>query len=111
MYSLYLHIPFCRQACHYCDFHFSTTLKRKPQLVNALCKELELRKTEAITALQTIYLGGGTPSVLSFGELSVLFSTLHQNYSIAPDAEITIEVNPDDFTSHSELSLAQIKSL
>jgi len=111
MYSLYLHIPFCRQACHYCDFHFSTTLKRKPLLVNALCKELELRKTEAITALQTVYLGGGTPSVLSFGELSALFSTLHQNYSIAPDAEITIEVNPDDFTSHSELSLAQIKSL
>ena len=111
MYSLYLHIPFCRQACHYCDFHFSTTLKRKPQLVNALCKELELRKTEAIIPLQTVYLGGGTPSVLSFGELSALFSTLHQNYSIAPDAEITIEVNPDDFTSHSELSLAQIKSL
>ena len=111
MYSLYLHIPFCRQACHYCDFHFSTTLKRKPQLVNALCKELELRKTEAIMPLQTVYLGGGTPSVLSFGELNVLFSTLHQNYSIAPDAEITIEVNPDDFTSHSELSLAQIKSL
>lgn len=111
MYSLYLHIPFCRQACHYCDFHFSTTLKRKPQLVNALCKELELRKTEAIIPLQTVYLGGGTPSVLSFGELSVLFSTIHQNYSIAPDAEITIEVNPDDFTSHSELSLAQIKSL
>nr|WP_315006793.1 radical SAM family heme chaperone HemW [uncultured Capnocytophaga sp.] len=111
MYSLYLHIPFCRQACHYCDFHFSTTLKRKPQLVNALCKELELRKTEAIMPLQTIYLGGGTPSVLSFGELSTLFSTIHQNYSIAPDAEITIEVNPDDFTSHRELSLAQIKSL
>ena len=111
MYSLYLHIPFCRQACHYCDFHFSTTLKRKPQLVNALCKELELRKTEAIMPLQTVYLGGGTPSVLSFVELNVLFSTLHQNYSIAPDAEITIEVNPDDFTSHSELSLAQIKSL
>ena len=111
MYSLYLHVPFCRQACHYCDFHFSTTLKRKPQLVNALCKELELRKTEATMPLQTVYLGGGTPSVLSFGELSVLFSTIHQNYSIAPDAEITIEVNPDDFTSHSELSLAQIKSL
>ena len=111
MYSLYLHVPFCRQACHYCDFHFSTTLKRKSQLVNALCKELELRKTEATMPLQTVYLGGGTPSILSFGELSVLFSTLHQNYSIAPDAEITIEVNPDDFTSHSELSLAQIKSL
>ena len=111
MYSLYLLIPLCRQAFHYCVFHFSTTLKRKPQLVNALCKELELRKTEATMPLQTVYLGGGTPSVLSFGELSVLFSTLHQNYSIAPDAEITIEVNPDDFTSHSELSLAQIKSL
>ena len=74
MYSLYIHIPFCRQACHYCDFHFSTTLKRKPQMVKALCKELELRRVEASTPLQTIYFGGGTPSVLTSVELQEIFS-------------------------------------
>ena len=62
MYSLYIHIPFCRRACHYCDFHFSTTLKRKGEMVKALCEELILRKGEAVgSELQTIYLGGGTP--------------------------------------------------
>ena len=112
MYSLYIHIPFCRQACHYCDFHFSTTLKRKGEMVKALCKELELRKTEATTPLQTIYLGGGTPSVLTFAELSELFATIHRHYRINHGAEITIEVNPDDFSrSDSELSLTQLKEL
>ena len=112
MYSLYIHIPFCRQACHYCDFHFSTTLKRKPQMVNALCKELELRRVEASTPLQTIYFGGGTPSVLTSVELQEIFSTIHKHYRIASGAEITMEVNPDDFsTPKSELSLELLKEL
>ena len=112
MYSLYIHIPFCRQACHYCDFHFSTTLKRKPQMVKALCKELELRRVEASTPLQTIYFGGGTPSVLTSVELQEIFSTIHKHYRIASGAEITMEVNPDDFsTPKSELSLELLKKL
>ena len=112
MYSLYIHIPFCRQACHYCDFHFSTTLKRKPQMVKALCKELELRRIEASTPLQTIYFGGGTPSVLTSVELQEIFSTIHKHYRIASGAEITMEVNPDDFsTPKSELSLELLKEL
>ena len=112
MYSLYIHIPFCRQACHYCDFHFSTTLKRKPQMVKALCKELELRRVEASTPLQTIYFGGGTPSVLTSIELQEIFSTIHKHYRIASGAEITMEVNPDDFsTPKSELSLELLKEL
>ena len=112
MYSLYIHIPFCRQACHYCDFHFSTTLKRKPQMVKALCKELELRRVEASTPLQTIYFGGGTPSVLTSVELQEIFSTIHKHYRIASGAEITMEVNPDDFsTPKSELSLELLKEL
>ena len=81
-------------------------------MVKALCKELELRKTEATTPLQTIYLGGGTPSVLTFAELSELFATIHRHYRINHSAEITIEVNPDDFSrSDSELSLTQLKEL
>lgn len=112
MYSLYLHIPFCRQACFYCDFHFSTTLKHKPDLVEALCKELILRKDEAQHTLQTIYLGGGTPSILDFNELKQIFNTIYRNYSVSGDAEITIEINPDDFTKDNKhLSLEQIKDL
>jgi putative coproporphyrinogen dehydrogenase len=112
MYSLYLHIPFCRQACYYCDFHFSTTLKHKPDLVEALCKELILRKDETQHTLQTIYLGGGTPSILDFNELKQIFNTIYRNYSVSGDAEITIEINPDDFTKDNKhLSLEQIKDL
>ena len=81
-------------------------------MVKALCKELELRKAEATTPLQTIYLGGGTPSVLTFAELSELFATIYQHYKVNEGAEITIEVNPDDFSRpNSELSLAQLKEL
>lgn len=112
MYSLYLHIPFCRQACYYCDFHFSTTLKHKPDLVEALCKELILRKDEAQHTLQTIYLGGGTPSILDFNELKQIFDTIYRNYSVSGDAEITIEINPDDFTKDNKhLLLEQLKYL
>jgi putative coproporphyrinogen dehydrogenase len=112
MYSLYLHIPFCRQACYYCDFHFSTTLKHKSDLVEALCKELILRKDEAQHTLQTIYLGGGTPSILDFNELKQIFDTIYRNYSVSGDAEITIEINPDDFTKDNKhLLLEQLKYL
>lgn len=112
MYSLYIHIPFCRQACHYCDFHFSTTLKRKPQMIKALCKELEMRKKEASQTLQTVYLGGGTPSILTFEELNEILTTIHYHYTVDPNAEITIEINPDDFTlSKKGISLEQLKEL
>ncbi|AVM49610.1 radical SAM family heme chaperone HemW [Capnocytophaga sp. oral taxon 878] len=98
MYSLYIHIPFCRRACYYCDFHFSTTLKHKAKMVTAICKELELRKEEAEgTELQTIYLGGGTPSILSNEELAAIFNTIYLHYKISSFAEITLEANPDDF--------------
>ncbi|MDO4228734.1 MAG: radical SAM family heme chaperone HemW [Capnocytophaga sp.] len=98
MHSLYIHIPFCKQACHYCDFHFSTTLKRKSEMVDALCKELIIRKEEAKNSLlQTIYFGGGTPSILSNEELRTILQTIYENYKISDDAEITLEANPDDF--------------
>ncbi|WP_082023183.1 radical SAM family heme chaperone HemW [Capnocytophaga cynodegmi] len=98
MHSLYIHIPFCKQACHYCDFHFSTTLKRKSEMVSSICKELILRKEEASNSqLQTIYFGGGTPSILSFEELKTILQTIYENYNISPNAEVTLEANPDDF--------------
>ncbi len=99
MAGLYLHIPFCRQACHYCDFHFSTSLRLKEPLLQALHRELELRREYLQGAeLQSIYFGGGTPSLLDIEELERLFDKIFALHRVAPDAEITLEANPDDLT-------------
>jgi oxygen-independent coproporphyrinogen-3 oxidase len=114
MQGLYLHIPFCKQACLYCDFHFSTLLKNKPALVEALCLEMELRKNYlSSTSYDTIYFGGGTPSLLSETELNDVFKTLHQNFKVRSNAEITLECNPDDLTPEKlkELKKAGINRL
>src|SRR5690606_33490483 len=92
------HIPFCKQACHYCDFHFSTSLAKKGELVDALCKELVFRKDELIDKMETIYFGGGTPSLLSSEELNQIFETIYSNYRISENPEITLEANPDDLS-------------
>ncbi len=97
--SLYIHIPFCKQACHYCDFHFSTSVKKKGELVNMICKEVFLRKNElSDRQIQTIYFGGGTPSLLSAEELKQIFESIHSNFQVSDDAEITLEANPDDLS-------------
>lgn len=106
---MYLHIPFCKQACHYCDFHFSTSLKRKDELVEALCRELELRKRELSGSVETIYFGGGTPSLLSQAELNHILDTIFENYSVAEKVEITLEANPDDLSLKKLESLANTK--
>lgn len=99
MSGIYLHIPFCRQACHYCNFHFSTSLKLKNEFVDALLKEISLQKNYLPPeTVNTIYFGGGTPSLLSHEELSAILYTLHQQFPVATDAEITLEANPDDIT-------------
>ena len=100
MAGIYIHIPYCKQKCHYCDFHFSTTLRTKQDLLNALHKEIELQQNFLKEQnIYTIYLGGGTPSLLKQEELIQLFDVLYQNFHIAIDAEITIEANPDDLTA------------
>ena len=97
MSGIYIHIPFCKQACHYCDFHFSTSFKYKDQLINALIKEIELRKAEFKgTEVNTIYFGGGTPSVLSLEELKRLIDAVYKHYKVTNNPEITLEANPDD---------------
>ncbi len=96
MPGIYIHVPFCKKACHYCNFHFSTQLQLKSDLVAAICKEAVLRKTFLQEAVDTIYFGGGTPSLLSGSELELLLNTLNEHYTIAPNAEITLEANPDD---------------
>jgi len=100
MSGIYIHIPFCKQACHYCDFHFSTSLKKKKELVDALVKELFLRKDEFRNqTVETIYFGGGTPSLLKIDELQLLIDSVYENYKVAENPEITLEANPDDLMS------------
>lgn len=102
MAGIYIHIPFCKQACHYCDFHFSTNLQLKEQMVRALVSEIELQKDFLQgEEINTIYLGGGTPSLLSGAELELLMQTLSRLHTLDPAAEITLEANPDDLTSHN----------
>lgn len=98
MFSIYIHIPFCKQACHYCNYHFSTSLKHKSRLIQAIGKELILRKDELKGKVKTIYFGGGTPSLLEEEDFQYLFSILYENYEVLEDAEVTIEANPDDLT-------------
>ena len=98
MSGIYIHIPFCKQACHYCDFHFSTSTKKKGQLVEMLGRELELRKNEIPGPIQTIYFGGGTPSLLSSEELESIFQSIYQNFEVLDSAEVTLEANPDDLS-------------
>lgn len=106
MAGIYFHIPFCKQACHYCDFHFSTSLKYKTEMVYALQKEVILRKQYLLNQrIETIYFGGGTPSLLNGYELEKLLETVYRNFEVATDVEITLEANPDD------LDRAKIKDL
>jgi oxygen-independent coproporphyrinogen-3 oxidase len=94
---LYIHIPFCKQACYYCDFHFSTNLSLKDKMVDAICTEIELQKEYLQKKkLQTIYFGGGTPSLLTGGDFEKIFYAISKFYDISSLEETTIETNPDD---------------
>ena len=100
MSGIYIHIPFCKQACHYCDFHFSTSIKKKEELLSALKTELVLRKQEFQGQIvETIYFGGGTPSILTIDELRLLIEEVYRNYQVVENPEITLEANPDDLLS------------
>ena len=108
--ALYIHIPFCKQACHYCDFHFSTSLKKKDEMVLSIANELKLRKSEFENEIvETIYFGGGTPSVLQVADLRFLIETVYENYYVIENSEITIEANPDDLTEERIIELSQTK--
>ena len=125
MSGIYIHIPFCKQACHYCDFHFSTSMKKKEEMVLALAKELQMRKNELLdcarsdrndavfSEVKTIYFGGGTPSVLTTEEIEFLIAEVYHHYNVVENPEITLEANPDDLTSERivELSKSSINRL
>lgn len=95
-----MHIPFCRQACNYCNFHFVTSLRYKNEVTEAIAKEAIIEKDyTAGEPINTIYFGGGTPSLLDSNDLSLITNTLRSHYTVAADAEITLEANPDDITT------------
>ncbi|MEB8327933.1 radical SAM family heme chaperone HemW [Flavobacteriaceae bacterium KMM 6897] len=107
MSGIYIHIPFCKQACHYCDFHFSTSMGKKEAMIRALQKELELRKDEFKgETVGTIYFGGGTPSVLNTPEINAIIETVYVNYKVSESPEITLEANPDDLNNSKIKELA-----
>jgi oxygen-independent coproporphyrinogen III oxidase len=110
MSGIYIHIPFCKQACHYCDFHFSTSMKKKDEMILALVNEISIRKEEFKNdVIETIYFGGGTPSVLAIEDLRLLIEEIFKNYNVIENPEITVEANPDDLTS--DLSFRETRNL
>ena len=101
MSGIYIHIPYCKQACHYCDFHFSTSIKKKDEMVLALAKEIAMRKSEfQDDAVETIYFGGGTPSILQIADIRLLIDEVYRNYKVVDNPEITLEANPDDLIAN-----------
>jgi len=107
--GIYIHIPFCRQACNYCDFHFSTSLQHKEALVKSLVAELEQRRDYLKDKrIETIYFGGGTPSLLSEREAFMILEKIYKLCDVSRDAEVTLECNPDDL---SEEKLKELKRL
>ncbi len=113
MAGIYIHIPFCKQSCNYCDFHFSTSLKHKPDLVKSLVKEIEIRKSDLTSTINTIYFGGGTPSLLEGDDLKRIIDSVYRNYDGASNIELTLECNPDDLTQQKlkELSTSGVNRL
>lgn len=108
MAGVYIHIPFCKQACYYCDFHFSTNQGRRGEMVQAIRTELSLQKGYLEgEAIQTIYLGGGTPSLLSENELNSILQDIHKNFTLGHALEITLEANPDDLSKEKLKALRE----
>jgi oxygen-independent coproporphyrinogen III oxidase len=120
MSGIYIHIPFCKQACHYCDFHFSTSMTKKDEMVLALAKEIVMRKNELLSRcfgsarsdkneiIETIYFGGGTPSILQIADLRFLIDEVYKNYSVSANPEITLEANPDDLSETYLIEISKI---
>ena len=109
MAGIYIHIPFCKQACNYCDFHFSTSLKRKNELISSICKEIQLRKNEISGDIKTIYFGGGTPSILKTEEINLIINEVYHNFKVKDNIEITLEANPDDLSEEKIIQLSRSK--
>lgn len=108
--GIYLHIPFCKKACHYCNFHFSTSLRHQPEMIDAMLTEIALQQGYLENLpVASVYFGGGTPSVLETSAINQLLQRIEQFHDILPDAEITLEANPDDLTAAKLQQLSETK--
>ena len=99
MSGIYIHIPFCKQACHYCNYHFSTSLKNKESVINSMIKEIEIKSIGNNDMIETIYFGGGTPSFFDISEINKIIDSISKKFKISSNPEITLEANPDDLSS------------
>lgn len=109
MAGIYIHVPFCKTRCNYCDFYSTTQSELADKFINAVCTEIELRKEYiGTTSIGTIYFGGGTPSQLSVKQLEKVFKTIDTHYSLNSDMEITLEANPDDLSDDYLKDLTQL---
>ena len=113
MAGIYIHIPFCKQSCHYCNFHFSTSTKNKDEVLDAIENEIKQKGQHTNEAISTIYFGGGTPSILDVNEINSIIKRIYKEFNVESEAEITIEANPDDLNKEKiiNLSLTEINRL
>ena len=113
MAGIYIHIPFCKQSCHYCNFHFSTSTKNKDEVLDAIENEIKQKGLTTNEAISTIYFGGGTPSILDVNEINSIIKRIYKEFNVESEAEITIEANPDDLNKEKiiNLSLTEINRL
>ena len=109
MLGIYIHIPFCKKSCHYCNFHFSTSLKNKEDMIKAINKEIYQKAILNNDKVSTIYFGGGTPSILEVEEINLIIENIYKNFNIGKNIEITIEANPDDLSKHKLNDLSKTK--
>ena len=109
MAGIYIHIPFCKQACSYCNFHFSTSLRSKDAMIQSIIREVVLKSIDYEETIETIYFGGGTPSILSIQEINQIISKIFKNYNVSDYVEITLETNPDDITENKLAKIADTK--
>ena len=106
MAGIYIHIPFCKQSCHYCNFHFSTSTKNKYKVLDAIENEIKQKGQATNEAISTIYFGGGTPSILDVNEINSIIKKIHKEFNVESEAEITIEANPDDLNKEKIINLS-----
>ena len=107
MSGIYIHIPYCKQACHYCNYHFSTSLKNKKNVISSMIKEIEIKSIGYNDLIQTIYFGGGTPSFFETKEINKIINSIFKNFKISPSPEITLEANPDDLSKTKLIELSE----
>jgi len=107
--GIYIHIPFCKKSCHYCNFHFSTSLKNKEDMIKAINKEIYQKAILNNDKVSTIYFGGGTPSILDVEEINLIIENIYKNFNVGKNIEITIEANPDDLSKHKLNDLSKTK--